>query len=181
MKELVTAAVWRGVADAVVENQMKPWTPTPTPSAGEGPTVAAVMGTLVPLLPKDLKVFDTRSDYPYVNVYDAEAKSLVPIETTVLINVQQDTTDDVAAELYGADAETLPDGTKVATRQGPGDKGVAASVMWTVDTMRADGLRVVISAYNPASRGTPTRSTPALTIEQLREIALSPKWDQFGY
>ncbi|MFC5216728.1 hypothetical protein [Streptomyces coerulescens] len=181
LKEVVTAPVWRRVADAVVENEMKRRTQTPAPSEGEGPTVAAVMGTLVPLLPKDLKVFDIRSDYPYVNVYDAEARNIVPIETTVLINVQQDTTADVADELYGADAETLPDGTKVATRQGPGDKGVAASVMRTVDTMRADGLRVVISAYNPASRGTPTRSTPALTIEQLREIALSPKWDRFGY
>ncbi|KUL22314.1 hypothetical protein [Streptomyces regalis] len=86
---------------------------------------------------------------------------------------------DAADALYGADAETLPDGTRVATRQGPGDKGVEGSVMWTVDTIRTDGFRVVISAYNPAGHGTPIHATPAVTTEQLRQIALSPKWDQF--
>jgi hypothetical protein len=179
LKELVTAGVWRRVVDAVVEDKERSWGQTPTPSEGEGPTVAAVTGTLAALLPKDRKVFETRNDYPYVEVFDAKAKNFVPIETTVLIDVQQDTTSDVADELYGAGAETLPDSTKVATRRGPGDMGVEGSLMWTVDTLRTDGFRVVISAYNPGSRGVPARSTPNLTMEQLREIALSPKWDKF--
>ncbi|WP_405588198.1 hypothetical protein [Streptomyces sp. NBC_01092] len=178
LKELVTAGVWRRIVDAVVDER-RGWAQTPTPSEGEGPTVEAVNDTLAALLPKDRQVFETRSDYPYVDVFDAKAKNIIPIETTVLLDVQQHTASEVADELYGADAETLPDGTKVATRRGPGDKGVEESVMWTVDTMRTDGLRVVISAYNPGSRGVPARPTPNLTMEQLREIALSPKWDRF--
>ncbi len=50
--------------------------------------------------------------------------------------------------------------------------------MWTVDTLRPDGLRVVISAFNtPAQHQDATRDTPALTMEHLREIALSTVWD----
>ncbi|MFJ7075062.1 hypothetical protein [Streptomyces sp. NPDC098781] len=179
LKALVSAGVWRRVVEAVVEEQQRRPVPTSTPSEGEGPTVAAMTETLAALLPRDRKVFETRSDYPYVDVFDAKAENFVPIETRVLIDVQQDTPSDVTDEAYGADAETLPDGTRVATRRGPGDKGVEASVMWTVDTLRTDGLRVVISAYNPASRGVPARSAPNLTMEQLREIALSPKWERF--
>ncbi|MDO0913192.1 hypothetical protein QQM39_20745 [Streptomyces sp. DT2A-34] len=149
MKRLVTAGVWRRVVDAVVEDQGKRWAQTPTPSEGEGPTVAAVLGTLVPLLPKNLAVSNQGHDYPYVDVRDAKNDDVAQFDSTVRIDVQRDMSD-AADELYGADAETLPDGTKVATRQEPDDKGV-------------EGIR----------------STPALTIEQLREIALSPKWDQF--
>jgi hypothetical protein len=49
--------------------------------------------------------------------------------------------------------------------------------MWTVDTLRTDGSRVVISAFNAGTQHeAPTRETPALTMKQLREIALSPRW-----
>jgi hypothetical protein len=35
----------------------------------------------------------------------------------------------------------------------------------------------VISAFNSGAQDTPaTRTTPALTLKQLREIALSPSW-----
>jgi len=50
-------------------------------------------------------------------------------------------------------------------------------VMWTVDTIRTDGRRVVISELNSgAPHDDATREAPALTMKQLREIALSPKW-----
>ncbi len=50
--------------------------------------------------------------------------------------------------------------------------------MWTADTLRPDGLRVVVSAFNtPAQHQDATRDAPALTLTQLREIALSSKWD----
>jgi hypothetical protein len=84
---------------------------------------------------------------------------------------------DVEGDLFGSDAEVLSDGTKVATHQGPGEKGGAGVVMWTVDTIRTDGSRVVISAFNSGAQDTTsTRTTPALTMKQLRAIALSPKW-----
>jgi hypothetical protein len=76
-------------------------------------------------------------------------------------------------------AETRPDGTLVATSQGPGEKGGAGVVMWTADTMRPGGLRVVVSAFNTgAQHEDATRDAPALTMEQLEKIALSPEWDR---
>ncbi|MFD7132736.1 hypothetical protein [Streptomyces sp. NPDC059894] len=86
---------------------------------------------------------------------------------------------DVAGELYGTGSGTLPDGTLVTTRREPGEKGGAGVVMWSVDTMREDGVRVVISAFNSGSQETAaTRTDPALTLARLREIALSPKWPE---
>ncbi|MFI6011757.1 hypothetical protein ACIBAG_23565 [Streptomyces sp. NPDC051243] len=87
---------------------------------------------------------------------------------------------DVADELFGSDAETLADGTKVTDRADAGDKDVPGCVRWTVDTLRTDGFRVVVSAYNAdGPHAAPSRGTPALTTKQLREIALSPQWDRF--
>jgi hypothetical protein len=40
---------------------------------------------------------------------------------------------------------------------------------------------VVISAFNAAAqRGPQTRPEPALTMDELREIALDPKWNALG-
>jgi hypothetical protein len=48
--------------------------------------------------------------------------------------------------------------------------------MWTVDTLRTDGFRVIVSAFNAGNQhDAASRPTPALTEDQLREIALSPK------
>ncbi|MEU1690964.1 hypothetical protein [Streptomyces hirsutus] len=53
--------------------------------------------------------------------------------------------------------------------------------MWTVDTMRADGRRVVISAFNTgAQHEDVTRDAPALSMKELRAIALSPRWDDLN-
>ncbi|WP_416222915.1 hypothetical protein [Streptomyces sp. VB1] len=72
-----------------------------------------------------------------------------------------------------------PDGTLLATSKKPGEKGGQGVVMWTADTMRPDGVRVVVSAFtsgeqsSPATRPTPT---PALTMDQLTALAISPQW-----
>jgi hypothetical protein len=108
--------------------------------------------------------------FGYLVVDDGKGRSLIQV------NVQADQSD-VAAELFGSDSETLPDGTKVALHQRPGEKGGAGVVWWTADTLREDGRRVVVSAFNSGAQDTPaTRETPALTMKQLRAIALSPKW-----
>lgn len=50
-------------------------------------------------------------------------------------------------------------------------------VMWTVDRIRKNGFRVVISAFNSGAQNTAaTRTTPALTMTQLKAIATSGKW-----
>lgn len=136
----------------------------------------SVGDTLAALLPRKLDVVSRggqESEYAYVVVDDGRGRSLVQI------NVQHGMAD-VAGQLY-ADGETLPDGTRVATRQGPGEKAGSGVVMWTVDTLRPGpaGFRVVISAFNTGDQNKDaTRDAPALTMEQLRKIALSGEWDR---
>ncbi|MFV0133937.1 hypothetical protein ACLGIH_11975 [Streptomyces sp. HMX87] len=172
LKEVVTAEVWRTVVDALPEPP-KPSATTSAPPQAPGTSVGE---TLAGLLPEDVKVVGEggqESGYAYVVVDDGKGRSLVQV------NVQHGM-DDVADQLYGS-GETLPDGTRVATRQGAGDDRVAGVLMWTVDTMRpgAGGFRVVISAFNNgAAHAEPSRATPALTMKELREIALSPEWDK---
>ncbi|MGW1623584.1 hypothetical protein [Streptomyces sp. NPDC002172] len=169
LKKLAAAQEWRGVVDAIPEDPRQTQEP---PAAQEDG--GAIRKTLTSLVPKGLKVVAHGSDddaqFTYVVVDDGKGRSLVQI------NVQPDMSD-VAGQLFGAGSETLPDGTRVAEKKQPGEKGGAGVVMWTVDTLRTDGFRVVISAFNSGSQQTAaTRTAPALTMKQLRAIALSPKW-----
>ncbi|MGV9290077.1 hypothetical protein [Streptomyces sp. NPDC003719] len=178
MREIVTADVWRRVVDAIPEDPKAEARKKAAESAAparEPEASGTVIGrTLESLLPDGADVVsrgDQKAGYAYLVLDDGEGRSLVQI------NVQPDMRD-VADQLYGS-AGTRPDGTRVATSQGPGEKGGAGVVMWTADTMRAGGLRVVVSAFNTAAQHEDaTRDAPALTMEQLERIALSPKWDQ---
>ncbi|MFE2418566.1 hypothetical protein [Streptomyces hokutonensis] len=168
LTKLVASKAWRQAIDATPEE-----TPTAAPAPSDTAFGAPVAPTLKSLLPKGLTVSDSSDDdtgFGYLVVDDGKGKSLVQV------NVQANMSD-VEGDLFGSDAEVLSDGTKVATHQGPGEKGGTGVVMWTVDTIRTDGSRVVISAFNSGAQDTPsTRTAPALTMKQLREIALSPKW-----
>ncbi|MGW4272370.1 hypothetical protein ACWEGQ_08400 [Streptomyces seoulensis] len=172
LKTLVTAPQWRTAADAIPASQ---W-PKPAPNEPKGPA-GSVSATLAGLLPKGVAVTDKGSADPgfgYVVVDDGRGASLVQL------NDQPDMRD-VEGQLFGADAKVLPDGTKVVTHKSPGEKGVSGIVMWTVDTIRPDGRRVVISAFNSGAQNTPaTRATPALTMKQLEKIATDPKWLALG-
>ncbi|AKZ57852.1 hypothetical protein SAM23877_4807 [Streptomyces ambofaciens ATCC 23877] len=179
LKEVVTAEVWRRVVDAIPEDPKSARPTEGAPSADVPP--APVSGkdaneTLVGLLPEGLDVVKEggqESEFTYVVVDDGQGESLVQVNVQYGMN-------DVAGQLY-ANGETLPDGTRVAVRQGNGDDRVAGVLMWTADTLRPgeDGFRVVISAFNNgAAHAEPSRATPALTIDQLREMALSPEWDE---
>ncbi|CAM5348257.1 hypothetical protein SBADM41S_10334 [Streptomyces badius] len=101
------------------------------------------MPTFRALLPDGLTVTDVTDsggEFASVVVNDGKGRSLVQI------NVQHDMRD-VAHQLYG-DATTLPDGTLLATSKKPGEKGGSGVVMWTADSMRPDGMRVFVSAFN---------------------------------
>ncbi|MEV6765268.1 hypothetical protein AB0N16_32435 [Streptomyces sp. NPDC051105] len=169
LKVLAAAKDWRGVVDAIPEDPRQTQEPPVAQEDGKG-----IRQTLTSLVPKGLKVVahagDDDGQFTYVVVDDGKGRSLVQI------NVQPDMSD-VADDLFGSGSETLSDGTKVAERQGPGEKGGDGVVMWTVDTLRTDGFRVVVSAFNSGSQQTAaTREAPALTMKQLRAIALSPTW-----
>ncbi|WP_427920260.1 hypothetical protein [Streptomyces sp. cg40] len=168
LTKLVASEAWRKAIDAIPEQ-----VPTAAPAPSDTALGIPVAPTLKSLLPKGFTVSESSGDdsgFGYLVVDDGKGKSLVQV------NVQANMSD-VEGDLFGSDAEVLSDGTKVATHQGPGEKGGAGVVMWTVDTIRTDGMRVVISAFNSGAQDTPsTRTTPALTMKQLRAIVLSPKW-----
>ncbi|NYV77962.1 hypothetical protein, partial [Streptomyces sp. UH6] len=181
LEKLATAPVWRPLVD-VLSVEKKP-RPDASPSTDASPPVDAaappealgeeLRKTFVSLLPDGLKVKKQggqASEYAYLVVDDGHGASMVQV------NVQPDMSD-AEGQLFRAGVETLPDGTKVVQRQGPGEKGGKGVVMWTVDTIRPDGLRVVVSAFNSGAQHTAaTRDTPALTMEQLRAIATSSTW-----
>jgi hypothetical protein len=174
LKTLATAGAWLGVVDAI---PVDPGAPTAAATQPSGVSGRAIGSTLVSLLPKGVEVVAKSgpdSGYGYVVVDDGKGRSLVQI------NVQPNMSD-VEHQLFGADAEKLADGTKVVTHEEPGEKGGAGVVMWTADTIRTDGFRVVVSAFNSGSQETAaTRTAPALTTKQLRAIALSAKWRGLG-
>ncbi|MFD5409434.1 hypothetical protein [Streptomyces nojiriensis] len=107
--------------------------------------------------------------YGYVVLDDGKGKSLVQI------NVQP--TANPSGFTGNSAVTTESDGTKVKVTAGPGEKNRGVT-QWKVDTLRKDGLRVVLSAFNTADQNGPaTRPSPALTTEQLRKIALAPEWN----
>ncbi|MGV9243048.1 hypothetical protein [Streptomyces sp. NPDC003710] len=170
LKMLAGAAAWRSVADAIPAD---PRVPATEPSRSQGVPGGSVSATLATLLPKGAEVVKKGVADPgfgYVVIDDGKGASMVQV------NVQADISG-LANQLFGSGSRTLPDGTRVATHQGPGEKGGRGVVMWTVDTMRPDGRRVVISAFNSGTQHTPaTREAPALTPKQMETIATSEKW-----
>ncbi|WP_353943264.1 hypothetical protein ABII15_17515 [Streptomyces sp. HUAS MG91] len=170
LRTLALAKEWRPVMKAL---GTAPDEPLPQPPA-QGLDRASILRKLEALLPGRVKVTDEGgqdAEYAYVVVDDGKGASLVQI------NVQPNMKD-VEDQLFGSGAEVRPDGTKVVTREGDGDgKGGAGIVMWTADTIRPDGLRVAVSAFNSGAQNKDAdRSEPALTMAELKAIALSGKW-----
>ncbi|MDX3456929.1 hypothetical protein PV396_34115 [Streptomyces sp. ME02-8801-2C] len=175
LKKLVTAPAWLKAVNAIPAAD-KVETP-PTSSTPEQVESDAITTALIGLLPKGLKVVGKSKpavEYGYVVVDDGKGKSFVQI------NVQpnmQDVEDDLFGE--GSGAVTMPDGVKYTVRQGDGDGKGKGLVMRTADAIWPDGLRVVVSAFNSASQITaPTRTNPALTLDQLKVIATNSTWQQ---
>ncbi|MGW0828229.1 hypothetical protein [Streptomyces sp. NPDC002845] len=169
LQKVAEAPEWRAAIDTIPENPKGEG--AEEPGFPPGVDSAAIRKTLIGLLPEGVDVVGEggqETEYAYIVVDDGQG------ETFVQINVQPGMSD-VEHQLFGPGSETLPDGTKVTTRQGPGD--VPGVVMWTADTMRPGGMRVVISAFNSGTQNDPaTRDTPALTIEQLKAMAVSEQW-----
>lgn len=169
MKELVGAEEWRPIIASLPEPEKQ----APEQPAPRGLSGAVIVDRLTAQLPDGLTVKASgkqETEYAYLVVDDGRGESFVQI------NVQPDMSD-VEGDLFGAGTEVLPDGTKVVTHEGPGEKGGAGVKMRQADTMRPDGFRVVISAFNTANQNeAATRAEPALTLAQLRKIATSKVW-----
>ncbi|MFI8517812.1 hypothetical protein ACIGEZ_08330 [Streptomyces sp. NPDC085481] len=170
LKTLVTAAGWRPLLERLPAIQPD------NPGAGGGarhePSAAEIQSTLVSLMPKGVRTVSKGGDsgYGYVVVDDGKGRSLVQINVQPFMDVRK--------ELFsGGDVTVEPDDTRVRLTKEPGEKGGEGVVMWTADTLGPDDFRVVISAFNAGTQHeAATRAEPALTTEQLKAIALSPKW-----
>ncbi|WP_327235220.1 hypothetical protein OG349_15885 [Streptomyces sp. NBC_01317] len=186
LRALVTSKEWNGPLRALptappgkdAERKVGPSEfPEGAGGTGVGESAGTVQGTVretfLSLLPKRVKVLDhggQEDEYAYAVVDDGKGAGFVQV------NVQPDMLD-VADELYGEGATTLPDGTLLKTTKEPSEKGGKGAVMWTADTMRPDGLRVVVSALNAdAFHADATRKAPVLSIGQLTALATSEKW-----
>ena len=168
LKALVISPKWLSVADALRAPE-KP--AKPERSVGGRPSAEAVQKQLIALLPagRGLKVGEKggQDGYAFVVLDDGKGESLVQI------NVQSGMSD-VAPE---GTTSTLPDGTVVGLAKKPGEKGGSGVAWWIADTVRPDGFRVVVSAFNTGNQNkAATRAEPALTLGELRTIALDPRW-----
>ncbi|MCX5361064.1 hypothetical protein OG864_20365 [Streptomyces sp. NBC_00124] len=168
LKKLVTAPAWLTAVDAIPKEDK-----SSLASPEETAPTTDIRKTLVDLLPDGLTPVSRGGDesgWGYVVVDDGKGKSLVEI------NVQPNMGDLLGESIFEG-AEEVGDGTMLITREDAGDKGVSGTVRWTVDTVRINGLRVVVSALNAGGpHDAPSRDKPALTMEQLKKIALSSKW-----
>lgn len=175
LKALVGAQEWRNA----VNTMPKPLAES-DPDAGQGAPGGSVSSTLASLLPMGAEVVSRSGKdewFGYVVLDDGKGASLVQVNVDLTKQDGDHTAPDGKDDRFGSGAKTLPDGTKVATRQGHGEKGGKGVVMWTVDTLRPDGRRVAISAFNSGAQYTAsTRSAPVLTMAQLEAIATSTKW-----
>lgn len=174
LKALVTAEAWKPLLERLpVVPVRKPTADPGRPEEPAEPSGPAVRAALRSLLPEDVDVVDQGGDagYGYAVVDDGRGRSLIEINVQLGMN-------DVRSSLFGTgEVTTLPDGRVVKLLQRPGEKGGEGVVWWTVDTMTPAGFRVVVSAFNAGGQhAAATRPEPALTMEELKTIALSPKW-----
>ncbi|MDX2643414.1 hypothetical protein PV341_07450 [Streptomyces sp. PA03-1a] len=147
----------------------------PRPGSGEV-SGTEILKRLKAVMPAGLKITAPVGEdgYAHVTVDDGHGPTLVEV------NVQHWAEEDFG-DLNFSDPQTLPDGTKVQTTQGAGDKGGAGIQQWTADTLRPDGLRVVISELNSGGyHRPPTRTTPALGMDALVKAATDPRWESLG-
>ncbi|MFE7181764.1 hypothetical protein [Streptomyces erythrochromogenes] len=170
LKTLVTSPVWHPAL-----NDLPAAEPDPVPQGSEPGTALkdrsaadALESLLVPVgVP--IASRGGEGSYGYAVLDDGKGTSLVQL------NVSKGAS---TSGFTGADVVTQPDGTKVRITQGPAEKGKGV-VQWTVDTLRGNGLRVTVSGFNTANQnGAATRPTPAVTLEQLKAIALAPGWNR---
>ncbi|WP_371481475.1 hypothetical protein [Kitasatospora sp. NBC_00315] len=156
---LVTDRSWDKVVAGIVVTAEPP-----TPVLVKEYTAEEILSITAGLLPAGLTETETDGQDGYANfvVNDGRGKSMVELNV-------QDWSGQHGLDQHFAGVQPLPDGTRVVTQHQGG--------MWTVDTLRKDGLRVVISAYNREGPNKPaTRSTPALTDAQLQAVATSALW-----
>ncbi|MFE0632990.1 hypothetical protein ACFW3D_39390 [Streptomyces sp. NPDC058864] len=146
-------------------------------SEAGGPSAEHILKLLRKLLPQGLKITvppGQSGGYVHLTVDDGQGATFVEVDFQPY---QADLVDD---SLY-AGATVLPDGTKLVTRRDGGDKGGVGIVRWAADTIRPDGLRVVVTAFNSDGYHRPiTRQKPAVSMDALVKAATDSRWKALG-
>ncbi|MFE0633487.1 hypothetical protein ACFW3D_41985, partial [Streptomyces sp. NPDC058864] len=172
----LTAEELAAVARSPAWKPVLPATTVPRAAPQDSSLVPRMTGlqiadTIAGLLPPGLRTAQRGGSlgFGHLTADDGDGKGLVAV------NVQQWKPGNPTLDQLFHDARTLTDGTRVGVRTAPSAHGGAGAVEWTVDTLRTDGLRVVITAVNaPAYLLPATRPEPVLTTRQLQRIALAP-------
>jgi hypothetical protein len=168
---VATSEAWRPALAAL----RAPRVSSPQVDSVSRMTGAQISGLVTRLLPAGLHVTRKggQSGFGHVVADDGQGGSLIAV------NVQRWKTDDPSMKELFADADILPDGTRVNVTKAAPQHGGRGAVQRTADTLRPDGLRVVISAVNaPAYLLPASRKEPVLTARQLQDIALDPAWQK---
>ncbi|WP_431951925.1 hypothetical protein [Actinacidiphila sp. bgisy167] len=168
---LVRAPEWKPLLATLPD----PSAPPEQPGTGE-PSGGEILERLKAVMPPGLKITELVGEdgYAHITVDDGRGATLVEV------NVQRWRPEEAGA-LRFENPTTLPDGTEVDARKGPGDKGGAGIQRWTADTFRPDGLRVVIGELNSGGyHRPPTRTAPALSMDALVKAATDPRWKELG-
>ncbi|MGW5852537.1 hypothetical protein ACWFQ8_32210 [Streptomyces sp. NPDC055254] len=165
LKTLVTSTVWHEALNTM------PAAPAESAQRDEATGVSG-KDALVALLGKyRIPIDSAKGRYQIGQAVLNDGKGLSLVQLAHTKGSQQ-------MPLTGPGVTTADDGTMVKVTQKSADHG-AGVVEWTVETLRSNGLRVEATAYNTGEQlGTATRPEPALTVAQLKEIALAPRWKE---
>ncbi|WP_441249165.1 hypothetical protein [Kitasatospora sp. McL0602] len=138
-----------------------------------------ILDTLARLLPAGLtrRTVESNEGFASLTLDDGHGRRLVQMNAEDWGDTAAHEHTDEPTEVLGW--QKLPDGTRITTTEGPDTlaEGGKHLVLRAVQVLRPDGLRIAITAINSPSHGqSATRPDPALTLDQLKTIALSPEW-----
>ncbi|MEU4095922.1 hypothetical protein [Streptomyces sp. NPDC026673] len=148
--------------------------PQPDPSAGLM-TKEEILAVVKASLPRRIRTSGEEGDprgYADLKVRDKQGESLLEIQ------LQRWKPEDPRMAQLFKDGVVKPNGIRLLIRQGPyGHKG-AGAISWTADSLRLNGLRVIVTAHNAAAYGVDAvRKEPALSVGELTDLALNDAWD----
>lgn len=167
LSAIALSPAWDPVAAAV------PRPDTTNERSRKGYDGEAILGALKALLPAGTTVSSpfTQGGYAAVVADDGKGKSAIGV------NMQAGFTPMPCRDTVSCTESTLPDGTKVQVAEVVNDKDGSAKV-YTAEAVRPDGRRVVVRLVNANSEAAKaTRTTPLLTLDQLKALATDPRWD----
>jgi hypothetical protein len=170
------AAIARSAAWQPALALIKP--PARATTSPTGMAQAEVMSILTSLLPHGVAISDQGGQNGFAELVldDGHGKTALEINVQHLPGLSMDCASQTGQGTT-CSATTLADGTQEVVTQTPPSQGTGSVTEWRVDTLRPNGLRVVVFEFNAASNSGPvTRATPGLTITQLQQIATSALW-----